>query len=81
MSKAHDDFSAAFDRFLDEVGVAEAMSVATGMFVSMVVGYIQHNGADASKTITIGGGQRDVTIHPPKTAQRAAKAEKEKEHD
>ena len=25
MSKAHDDFSAAFDRFLGEVGVAETM--------------------------------------------------------
>ena len=71
MAKANDDFSAAFGRFLDEVGIAEAMSVATGMFVSLVVGYLEHNGADASKTITIdGGGQRDVTIHPPKTAQR-----------
>ena len=38
MSKAHDEFSAAFDRFLDEVGIADAMSVATGMFVSLVVG-------------------------------------------
>ena len=77
MTKAHDDFSAAFDRFLDEVGIAEAMTVATGMFVSLVVGYLKHNGADASKTITIEGGrQRDVTIHPPKTAQRA-QAQKE----
>jgi hypothetical protein len=78
MSKAHDDFSVAFGRFLDEVGIAEAMSVATGMFVSLAVGYIKHNGADANKTITIDGGNlRDVTIHPPKTAQRAAKAAKE----
>ena len=79
MSKAHDDFSAAFDRFLDEVGIADAMTVATGMFVSLVVGYIKQKGEDTNKTITIDGGrQRDVTIHPPKTAQRVAKAAKDK---
>ena len=67
MSKAHDDFSAAFGRFLYAVGTAEAIPVATGMFVSLVVGYLKHNGEDANKTITIdGGNQRDVTIHPPK---------------
>lgn len=67
MSKAHDDFSAAFGRFLGEVGVAEAMQVATGIFVSLVVGYLKHTGADANKTITIDGGNlRDITIHPPK---------------
>ena len=75
MTKANDDFSAAFGRFLDEVGGAEAMVVLTGMFVSMVVGYIKHNGEDANKSITIGGApigggnRRDITIHPPKTAQ------------
>ena len=75
MSKAHDDFSAAFDRFLDEVGIADAMSVATGMFVSLVVGYLKHNGEDTSKPITINGGdQRDVTIHPPKAAQQTGEA-------
>lgn len=78
MTKAHDDFSAAFDRFLDEVGIADAMTVATGMFVSLVVGYLKQKGEDTSKTITIEGvRQRDVTIHPPKTAQSATKAAKE----
>lgn len=67
MTKAHDDFRAAFDRFLDEVGIADAMTVATGMFVSLVVGYLKQKGEDTSKTITIEGfRQRDVTIHPPK---------------
>lgn len=81
MSKAHDDFIAAFDRFLDEVGIADAMSVATGMFVSLVVGYLKHKGEDTSKPITINGGdQRDVTIHPPKSAQRTAQAAQGGEH-
>ena len=66
MSKAHDDFSAAFDRFLGEVGVAEAVPVATVIFVNLIVGYLIHTGADANKTITIAGGNlRDITIHPP----------------
>ena len=82
MSKAHDDFSAAFGRFLDEVGIAEAMSVATGMLVSLAVWYTKHNGADANKTITIGRGNlRDVTIHPPKTAIDAAKAAQGVKHE
>ena len=67
MTKANDAFRAAFGRLLYEVGAAEAMEVLTGMFVSMVVGYIKHNGEDANKSITIDGGNlRDVTIHPPK---------------
>ena len=76
MTKANDDFSAAFGRLLYEVGIAEAMEVLTGMFVSVVVDYIKHNGEDANKSITIRGatpigvGNRcDITIHPPKTAQ------------
>lgn len=80
MSKAHDDFSAAFDRFLDEVGVTEAMVVATNMFVSMVVGYIKHNGEDANKSTTIVGNWRDITIHPPKTAQCATDVRAAKQH-
>ena len=67
MSKAHDEFSAAFDKFLDAVGIADAMSVATGIFVSLVVGYLEHKGEDPNKSITINGGdQRDVTIHASK---------------
>lgn len=67
MSKAHDDFMAAFDSFLNEVGIADAMTVATSIFVSLVVGYARHKGADISKPIQIDGGElRDITIHPPK---------------
>lgn len=73
MSKAHDDFTDAFDRFLGQVGMADAMSVATGMFVSLVVGYLKHKGEDTDKAISINGGdQRDITIHAPKAAQSAA---------
>jgi hypothetical protein len=67
MSKPHDEFTAAFDKFLDEVGVADAMSVAATIFVSLVVGYVTQKGADLSKPINVDGGdQRDITIHPPK---------------
>ncbi|MCO5355125.1 hypothetical protein [Acidovorax kalamii] len=73
MSKAHDDFMAAFDKFLDEVGVADAMTVATTIFVSLVVSYANHKGADPTKPIRIDGGdQRDITIHPPKPPTRVA---------
>lgn len=68
MSKAHDDFMAAFDKFLDKAGVADAMTVATTIFVSLVVSYAEQRGADTSLPIKIDGGeQRDITIHPPKT--------------
>ena len=67
MSKAHDDFIRAFDTFLDEVGVADAMSVATSVFVSLVVSFAKANDADMTKPININGGDsRDITIHPPK---------------
>jgi hypothetical protein len=69
MSKAHDDFAAAFDRLLDQVGIADAMSIATTIFVSLVVGYIAHKGEDTNKENKIDGGeQRDITIHAPKGA-------------
>lgn len=69
MSKAHDDFMVAFDKFLDDVGVADAMAVATTIFVSLVVSYAKHKGADLNKPIKIDGGeQRDITIHPPKAS-------------
>ena len=67
MSKPHDDFVAAFDRYLGQVSIADALSTATGLFVSLVVGYTEHMGHDISKPITINGGDnRDITIHPPK---------------
>jgi len=73
MSKAHREFEAAFDKFLGQVGAADAMSVATGLFVSLVVGYLKHHGENANKAITIkGGDQRDITIHPPKGSDHAA---------
>lgn len=72
MSKAHDDFMAAFDQFLDEVGVADAMTVATTIFVSLVVGYVTQKGGDPANPITVDGGDlRDITIHPPKAPSGA----------
>lgn len=75
MSKAHDDFDAAFDRLLNQVGIADAMQIATSIFVSLVVGYAKHKGHDSNLPILINGGnQRDITIHAPKARGAAKKS-------
>lgn len=75
MSKAYDDFKVAFDRLLHQVGVADAMQIATSIFVSLVVHYTEHKGYDSNKQITINGGnQRDITIHAPKARGAAKKS-------
>lgn len=66
-TNVHDRFLAAFDAYLDEVGVADALSAATTIFVSLVVSYTKARGHDADQPITIKGGEnRDITIHAPK---------------
>ena len=66
-SKVYDEIYAAFDRFMDQVGPADVLSVATSLFVSVVVGYTKHAGHDPDKSITINGGDmRDITIHAVK---------------
>ncbi len=75
MSKAHKEFEAAFDRYLDAVGPADAMTTATAIFVGLVVSYADSKGADTSLPITINGGdQRDITIHPPKQTTKGGSA-------
>ena len=75
MSKAHDEFDADFYKFLVAVGIADAMSVVTGMFVSLMVNYIEHKGEDPNKSITINGGDmRDVTIHATKHVVQGEKS-------
>lgn len=70
---AHDLFLAAFDTYLDEVGVADALSAATTIFVSLVVSYTKACGHDADRPITINGGEnRDVTIHALKEGAASA---------
>ena len=70
---AHDLFLAAFDTYLDEVGVAGALSAATTIFVSLVVSYTKARGHDADRPITINGGEnRDVTIHALKEGAASA---------
>ena len=70
---AHDLFLAAFDTYLDEVGVAGALSAATTIFVSLVVSYTKACGHDADRPITINGGEnRDVTIHALKEGAASA---------
>ena len=64
---AHDRFLTAFDAYLDEAGVADALSAATNIFVSLVVSYTEARGHDTNQPITINGGEnRDITIHAPK---------------
>lgn len=66
-ASAQDRFLAAFDAYLDEAGVADALSAATTIFVSLVVSYTEARGHNADQPITINGGKnRDITIHPPK---------------
>lgn len=75
-ASANDRFIAAFDAYLDEAGVADALSAATTIFVSLVVGYTKARGHNEDQPITINGGEnRDITIHPPKAANRAVKKE------
>ena len=71
MSKAHKDFEAAFDRYLDAVGIVDAISTATNIFVGLIVSCAEAKGADPSKSIFINGGEsRDITIHPPKPSSK-----------
>lgn len=65
-------FMAAFDAYLDEAGVADALSAATTIFVSLVVSYTKARGHDTSQPIIINGSEnRDITIHAPKEQSHA----------
>ena len=45
----------------------EALSIITGVFVSLVVAFVDANGDDPQKEIKINGGdRRDITIHAAK---------------
>lgn len=44
MLQPHEAFVEAFDRFIQEVPIADAMSVATGLFVSLFISWIEVNG-------------------------------------
>lgn len=60
-----DKFVEAFGEFMQQVGGAAAMQVATSLFVSLVTHYIDQQGEDSGKSITIDGRPgRSITIHP-----------------
>ena len=65
---ASDEFIAAFDRLLDEEGMAVALSVATSIFVGLVEAATRSAGHDTSGNLFIDGGNnnRDITIHAEK---------------
>lgn len=67
------DLAAAIERALDECPVSDVLSILTGSLVGLTVELVRRQGADINKSITLNGGdQRDITISPPKEAQRAA---------
>ena len=71
MSEALENLGAAIERALDECPVSEVLSILTGSLVGLTVELVRRQGEDINKPITLNGGdQRDITISPPKTAQR-----------
>jgi len=52
---------------LARTDIASALSIATGVFVSLTLSYLRAKGQDTDKEITIDGGDnRDITIHAAK---------------
>lgn len=52
---------------LARVDIATALSVATGVFVSLTLSYMRSQGHDVDRQILVDGGEnRDITIHAPK---------------
>lgn len=68
---ASNDLGDAIGLALDKYPVADVLSVITGAFVGLTVELVRVNcGNEIDKPITVNGGaQRDITIHPPKTAK------------
>lgn len=63
----------AIERALEECPVSDVLSILTGSLVGLAVELVRRQGEDTNKSITLSGGdQRDITIGPPKAAQRAA---------
>lgn len=49
---------------------AEALAIATGIFVSLLTSYMTSIGLDTNKQIHVDGGDnRDITVHAPKAAE------------
>lgn len=64
---ALDNIVDAIKRALEEVPVADVLSVLTGAFVGLTVEVVRRQGHEAEKTITVDGGdKRDITIHAGK---------------
>jgi len=70
---ALNDLGTAIERTLAESPVSDVLSILTGSLVGLTVELVRRQGEDINKPITLNGGdQRDITISPPKAAQRAA---------
>lgn len=59
----------AIERAIGECPAYDVLSILASAFVGLTVELVRRQGEDTDKPITINGGaQRDLTIHPPKTA-------------
>lgn len=77
MSDSLEKMSAAISKALDDCSVSDVLTVLTGCFVGLTVELVRRHQGEAATNNEIkvdGGAERDITIHAPKTAQRAAQA-------
>lgn len=65
-----EDLDKAISDALDTCVTADVLSVLTGALVGLTVELVRRKGEDVGATIKIEGGERDITIHPPKCVTR-----------
>lgn len=72
MTKATDNFEAAILGLVDE-DPAQALSILTGVFVSLTLSLLRNEGHEPIGDVRIDGGDnRDITIHAPKVSEEKA---------
>ncbi len=60
---------------LTDISASDALSIATGVFVSLVLNVVRSSGHDISGEVKVDGGQnRDITIGAPKNQMEKAAA-------
>lgn len=71
LSTALEEMGKSIERALEECDLNDVMAVLASALVGITVELARRKGADTTKQITIQGGyQRDITIHPLKSAQQ-----------
>lgn len=66
---AIEEFEAASHRLVRECTDGESISMATSVFLGIVLSFMRHHGEDADKAITLEdpNGARKITIHAKDT--------------